>query len=151
MTEPSRPLGEIPGQTLWIIWLAMFGSVFLYLMIGIMARQQGFAAQMEENVELVRWILLAVSLGETGLVFFLPLLPSFAPSFGTLSIIRWALTEAIGIYGMVLYFIGDSVWVLLIFCAWAAMQMAVLAPSRDAARRHRERQESKDAKTIVNQ
>lgn len=142
MAEPQglpRQPGEIPGQTLWIIWLAIFGSIFLYLLIGIVARQQGMAAQMEENIALIRWVLTAVAIGETGLVIFLPVFSKSVTAFGTLCIIRWALTEAIAIYGMVLYFLGDDVWVLLFFCAWAAIQMGLLAPTKSARERSRAR------------
>jgi F0F1-type ATP synthase membrane subunit c/vacuolar-type H+-ATPase subunit K len=122
-----------------IIWLAMLASLGIYLVVshaaGDAIRQQ---AASDVPLDLMRRILIGISAVE--LIFIdifrkraltprAGLTPAAAiQKYSVTSLVSLAVAESIGIYGMVLYFLGDSAVYLYFLIAIAAMAMLYYRP-----------------------
>jgi hypothetical protein len=136
----------------WLIWIAMVFSLCMYLLI---CRYMDDAVrQSMENIEVLRTALFAVSFVVLGTAFFLRRRmlkvtpasmetdisssgndPSLrAPGAGKYVsnvVISLALCESVGIYGLVLFFVGDSTEILYTFIAISAAAMLYFRPKKE--------------------
>ena len=139
---------------LWFIWGAILFSLFVYIFIShTLGDEIRKGASEEIDLSLFRNILMAVGIVEIFIIHFLRklMLPKVPESYRAemqlesskadpvravalytrAMIITLALAESIGIYGLVLFFIGDSSEVLYMFMAVSAALMIYYRPKRD--------------------
>lgn len=138
---------------LWVIWGAMVLSLFVYLMV---CHQFGDEIRKSLNPDIrldrMRHILFVVTAGELVLIYLVrrgmvptPLLaagrtylkaavptvqPGILARYTTALIISLALSESIGLYGLVLYFLGDTLQVLYTFVGISAAAMFYFRPKK---------------------
>lgn len=125
-----------------LIWIAMFASLGVYLAVYFMVGESVRAQQTGEMpLDTFRNILLAVAAGEVLLIGFIrKRLLTPAPEmkgkaalpiqrYFVTGIITYALAESIGIFGLVLYFLGDSVDYLYLFICVSAGVMLYYRPT----------------------
>lgn len=140
--------------TLWVIWGAMLVSLLIYVFIGSqvpeeMRQKLGGALPLD----LIRKILLGVAAFTLIVAIFIrkriveggsagydmkssmALDPSTSPSalgkYMTAMIISLGLCESVGVYGLILFFLGDSFQTLLIFIGIGALGMVFFRPKRE--------------------
>jgi hypothetical protein len=139
--------------TLWVIWGAMLGSLFIYIVFchllgGGSGRVEGF----DLPIVLLRKILAGIGIVVLLLAYFMrrsmrsvrtgilqPKLGErmagwntapFVGKYTTFVIVSLALSESIGIYGFVLFLLGDSFQTLYTFIAVSALAMIFYRPKR---------------------
>jgi hypothetical protein len=122
-TEPKTP-----GQTLWIIWIALFASVVMYVAIGLYVPLSTEALP-DETVKLLTQVLGFVSLANLGLVFGMKGVLAKRMPYPAFCIVRWALCESVALFGLVLHFIGASLETMGAFALAAAFAMVIVRPS----------------------
>jgi hypothetical protein len=136
----------------WFIWIAMVFSLCIYLLI--CRYMDNALRQSMDNIEVLRTALFAVSFVVLGTAFFLrrrmlkvppagmetdisssetdgPLKVSGAGKYVSSVIISLALCESVGIYGLVLFFVGDSTQILYSFIAISAAAMLYFRPKKE--------------------
>jgi len=140
--------------TLWIIWAAIMGSLLIYVFI---CHQFGdeIRGNMSQNfpIPLVRNILYGIAFITLFLTHFFKRFLLAGTSSGTLSkslksgphsnqppflakyttalIVSLALSESIGIYGLVLFLLGDGFQTLYMFIGISALAIYVHRPKRE--------------------
>lgn len=134
-TDPDSALARAqtiqPNEkTLPVIWIAMMFAIVAYGVVA-WAVAPRIAAPVDQTIE--NWILLFLSMtaGLHILVVFLlrQMIAALAKSsYVTFCVIRWALMESIGIYGLVLVFVGVDPWIAGAFLAVALMLLASAKP-----------------------
>ena len=145
-------------RTLWIIWAAMVGSLLLYVFIchqfGEDIRRTashdlplGLIRNILSVVALVtlflthfiRKLMLAGRFGSSGAGLFKPGAASKQPSllvhYTAAVIVSLALSEGIGIFGLVLFVLGDSFRTLHIFIGISALAMYFYRPKSEELER----------------
>lgn len=131
-----------------IIWAAMLTSLGIYLFIGAYAANTIQTSMDEKAIQVLRNVLYAISaitLIATKYISNRILLSKFSvkhqdtsiqnPAVGRYliaMIISLFLSESIGIYGLILFFLGKSTTDLFILILLAAMAMIYYRPKRDA-------------------
>ncbi len=154
MEAPENGANEKGFLILWIIWAAMFGSLFIYVFIchqwGDQIRR---TARANFPLDLMRKILYGVAIFTIFLTHILrkfmltersdgsgpislksSLLsnrPSFLTKYTTAMIVSLVLSESIGIYGFVLFLLGDSFRTLYVFMGISALAMSFYRPKRE--------------------
>jgi hypothetical protein len=136
----------------WVIWVTMVFSLCIYLLIGRYINDA--LRHSMENIEVLRTALFAVSIVVLGIAFFLrrrmlgvtpasmetdtfssgtdvPPKTSGAGKYVSSVIISLALCESVGIYGLVLFFVGDSSEILYTFIAISAAAMLYFRPKKE--------------------
>ena len=114
-------------QTIWIIYGALCMSMIVYGVVGFVV----VTPPENPNTDMVMPLALAMISLTTGVGSFF--VDKFVQgNYQTRSIIKWALTESIAIYGFVLYFLTANNVYLLAFIAFALALMAVHAPNQKA-------------------
>jgi MFS family permease len=150
----QKEFNEKSFQFLWIIWGAMLGPLFIYIIVCHLMKNE-IQPVMDPNfpIDHIRYILGGVSLFTLMLTrFFRKRIISGRPDgpgpkpmeFQSLSdkppliakytaamIVSLALSEFSGFIGLVLFFLGDNFEVLYIFMAIAAFGMFLNRPRRD--------------------
>ena len=150
----ERGANEKRLLTFWIIWAGIFGSLFIYVLIchqwGEEIRQTaspkipldlmrnvlyGVAISTLVLTHFVRKFMLAERSGGSGPTSLKPQLNSNQSSliskYATAMIVSLALSESIGIYGFVLFLLGDSFRTLYIFVGISALAMFFYHPKRE--------------------
>ena len=154
LAEHERRAIEKGLLILWIFWASILGSLFIYVFI---CHQFGdeIRRTMSPNsfVPLVRKILYGVAIITLFLTHFLRRFmlagkssgslakflkpgiqsnrPPFLAKYATTLIISLALSESIGIYGLVLFLLGDDFQTLYIFTGISALAMYFYRPKRE--------------------
>jgi hypothetical protein len=141
-------------RTLWIIWAAMVGSLLVYVFLchqfgeemrptGIHDLPVGLIRNILSVVTLVTLILahfirkrmLEGRLGSSGSGLLKPGAASSEPSslilYTTAVILSLVLSDSIGIYGLVLFMLGDSFRTLHVFIGISALAMYFYRPKRE--------------------
>ena len=155
MEEVSeRKANENRLLTLWIIWGAIFGSLFIYVFVC-----HHFGAVIPENarpnipLDLIRNVLYGVAIltliGTRFLRKFMlaarpggsvptslkPASPSDPSShtakYAAAMLVSLALSESIGIYGLVLFFLGGNFRTLYIFIGISALAIFLYRPKKE--------------------
>lgn len=126
-------------KVLQIIWVAMLMSLGVYLAICHLAGdsiRQGVSGSMP--LDMIRNVLFGVSVAELMVVQYIRKLmlqfsrgtaqQAVAQRYSTASIISYAISESIGIYGLVLYFLGDDVQYLYVLMGISALAIFYYRP-----------------------
>lgn len=140
---------ELPRGTmaLKIIWGAMLTSLAIYLFVGIFIGNNLQTSLNEDSYTVLKYILYSltcVTLIVTWKVrkFLLARKSQFPPAhqisesmilqrYFVISIISWALSESIGIYGLILLFVGKNITDLYVLILIAAIAMFLYHPSKE--------------------
>ncbi|QTA82386.1 Uncharacterized protein dnl_47610 [Desulfonema limicola] len=118
-------------RVLQIIWGSMLGSLVIYVIIchlvGDSIRE---STNSEIPIELLRNFLFVLSIGEITAIYFIRKIvltvqskltaKEFLKKFIPLSVVTYGIAESIGIFGLIIYFLGDEVHILYIFIAISA-------------------------------
>jgi F0F1-type ATP synthase membrane subunit c/vacuolar-type H+-ATPase subunit K len=136
-------------RTLWFIWAAMLGSLLIYILI---CHQLGEGFKGTEGTDvpigLLRNILFGVAAAELIMSFALRRFmlkgrlnafsrssamsqPPFVGHYTIAVIISLALSESVGIYGLVLFVLGGGFQTLYTFIGVAALAMVFYRPKRE--------------------
>ncbi|OGP55997.1 MAG: hypothetical protein A2Y65_03700 [Deltaproteobacteria bacterium RBG_13_52_11] len=140
-------------RTLWLIWAAMLGSLLIYIFI-CHQLGEGFKSAEESDVpiDLLRNIFFGVAAAELIMSYYLrrfmlkgrlsavirssPLnQPPFVGQYTAAVIISIALSESIGIYGLVLFVLGGGFKILYTFIVVSALAMVFYRPKREELER----------------
>lgn len=150
----ERGTNEKGFQVLWILWAAMLGSLFVYVFI---CHRWGDEIRQTINADLpldlirkilygiaivtlilphfLRKLLLAGGSGTSGTNFLESPIPSNQPAplakYTIAMFISLALCDSIGIYGFVLFLLGDGLQTLHIFIGISALGMFYYRPKRE--------------------
>jgi hypothetical protein len=145
-------------QTLWVIWAAMLVSLVIYIFVCL---QLGEGLMDDEGAELpiglLRKILLGVAAAELIMSYYLRQFmlkgrssnagensarqsstlnqPPFVSHYTVIVIISLALADSIGIYGLLLFLLGDSLQVFYTFIGISALAMVFYRPRREEMER----------------
>ena len=145
-------------QTLWLIWAALLVSLLMYIFL---CHQPGVGFKSVEGsnfpIGLLRNIFfglgaVALLIGyfmrksmlsiRTGISKQKPVermvkwnAPPFIAKYATVVIVSLALSESIGIYGFVLFILGDSFKILYTFIAVSALAMFFFRPKKEELER----------------
>jgi hypothetical protein len=151
---PERGTDEKMLLTLWLIWAAMLGSLLIYVFV---CHQFGEKTPQTESPDFpigflknILYVVVIVTLFLTNFLRKLILAGRFGGSeyklsepgagsnqlsllakYTTATIVSLALSESIGIYGLVLFFLGDSFRTLYIFIGISAVAMFFHRPKRE--------------------
>ena len=151
---PESLADEKGFRVLWIIWAAMLGSLFIYVFI---CHQWGdqLRPTMSPNfpLDLMRKILYGIALFTLLLTHFVRKLilvrraretqpvsslapgttnqPTLLAKYSIAMIVSLALSESIGIYGFMLFLLGDSFQTLHIFIGLSVIAMFYYRPKRE--------------------
>jgi hypothetical protein len=155
MVEVSeRKANENRLLTFWILWGAIFGSLFIYLFV---CHQFGDGIRRSASpnmpLDLMRNVLYGVSIltligtrflrkfmlagrsDGSGPMSLKPASPSNQSSligkYAVAMMVSLALSESIGIYGLVLFLLGDDFRILYIFIGISALAMFLYRPKRE--------------------
>ncbi len=126
---------------IWIIWAAMLISLAIYVMI---CHQMGDEMRSDidllptSQISLLRYILAAVSVIELAVAWFIRRFVlkritagTFLKKYAFIVMICLAVSESIGIFGMALYFVGDSISNFYAFISISALTMIFFRPRQD--------------------
>ena len=138
---------------LWIIWAAMQIALGIYILIAHLLGREQFTVDLEVPLNLVRNILLGVSAAVLIATRFIRRLilsrpsdqaaaaalassaaqinPAIYAKYTTAMIVALALSESIGVFGLVLFFLGDSFKTLYTFTGISAVAMFYYRPERE--------------------
>ena len=121
-------------QIMWILWCAITAGLFIYAIVAYIISLESPADQNPETLTTLMAVLSVVAAGETGFLFLFPSLYAKNPNgnFMTLMIIRLAVAESIGIFGLVGRLMGVSWVVFAFFLVWSLVLMISLMPTKSA-------------------
>ena len=154
MEVPESGANEKQLLILWIIWASMLGSLFIYVFICHQCGDQirrtaspNFPLDLMRNIlygiaiftvfliHILRKSMLTAGSGGSGPMSLKSLLlsnqPSFLAKYTTAVIVSLVLSESIGIYGFVLFLLGDDFRTLYIFIGISALAMFFYRPKRE--------------------
>ena len=138
-------------MTLNIIWFAMLVSLAIYLFVGLHvsgnlegSMDQDTFATLKYSLYIVTFITLIITRYVRKLILSakggckqaannsrsLGQNPAFQ-KYATASIVAWAMSESIGIYGLVLFFLGKNTSDLYLFILVSAAAMFMYRPKKD--------------------
>jgi magnesium-transporting ATPase (P-type) len=144
--------------TLWVIWGAMLGSLFIYIVVCYVLGE-GFVSAEESNlpIGLLRKILAVIGVVVALVAYFMRRsilsgknrIPQpkpvertaewntipFVAKYVAAVIVSLAMSESIGIYGFVLFLLGDSFQTLYTFMVVSALAMVFYRPKREELER----------------
>lgn len=120
-------------QIHWIIWGALTFSVVIYAVVGTIVAGNPNPAP---ELQLMLPIFTVLSLSITGMVLFgSRLIANATKVYFTYAILRWALSESVAIFGLVMKFLGADALVLYVFVGWSLLLYLVLAPRQSEIER----------------
>jgi predicted Zn finger-like uncharacterized protein len=127
-------------RVIWIIWAAMLLSLVVYVLICHLFKDDLWGVvDMGDMLNMLKYVLFAVALVEFVIIYFMRKLiltstqttQHATDQYTTAVIVSLALAESIGIYGLVLFFLGSDFTTLYIFNALAASAMIIYRPKMD--------------------
>ena len=154
MEVPERGANEKQLLILWIIWASMVGSLLIYVFICHQCGDQirrtaspNFPLDLMRNIlygiaiftvfliHILRKSMLTARSGGSGPMSLKSLLlsnqPSFLAKYTTAVIVSLVLSESIGIYGFVLFLLGDDFRTLYIFIGISGLAVFFYRPKRE--------------------
>jgi hypothetical protein len=136
MTEnrTEQFVGEPQPQdqaVLWILWGAFTGSLFIYALVGYLIQQLSERPPVSELLSLLIPVFGGIALMAAILPFALGPTIAKQANYQAYSIIRWALAEAVGILGLMLFILGASWLIFAAFLGWALLLELRLRPTPD--------------------
>ena len=123
-----------PPAVLWTVWGAIFGTLGILGGIGFFLRESDTLSVplTPEDLSVLIPIFSILAVAITAAVFAgAPMLAKHV-NYQAYSIIRWALTEAIGTIGFVVFLLGASWNVFSAFLGWALLLAFYIRPTDDA-------------------
>jgi hypothetical protein len=119
----------------WILYVALFASAFIYLVVGILAGQ-GMPSDGPPLDDNMVYLFIGLAAMATIASFTVPPLVAKRGGGGnagpwlTGRILAWALSESVAIFGLVLYFIDQEKTLenLYVFVGWSVVLMVLHAP-----------------------
>ena len=149
----EKGLYEKQLQVMWIIWAGMLGALVVYVSICLLGGDGIRGSANSLPLDLIRDILYGIAILTVILTHFLrnfmlggqsgnsapmssqPPSPSdqsaVVGKYVTAMIVSLALSESIGIYGLVLFLLGDEFRTVCIFNGIAALSMFFYRPKRE--------------------
>lgn len=135
-TEQLADTEQPENQTvLWILWGALTASLGMYAVVGYLIQQWLSRSLAIELPSAFVFFCGGMALVKTIVIFTCGSLFAKQGNYQTYSILRWALAEAIGIYGFALFVLGASWTVFGTFLAWALLLELRLMPTADDQQR----------------
>ena len=124
MSDPNSPSSEGRVRTLWIVFGGLCASHFLYWQVGVVAVKpvENASTAMNTPLLIAALIVTGVVLGSGRIFGKVPYLP--------FCIIRWALAEAIAIFGLVIAITTGDSDPLLAGILWSLLLNLWSAPTR---------------------
>jgi hypothetical protein len=116
-------------RTRWTIWGALFATIPIYAVVGIIQRNAAGAAPPQETVKIMIPALGALAVFQTILVLFVARKIFASLPFLTFCILRWALSESVAVFGLVLMILGAVPAFAFAFFVWSMMLMILTAPT----------------------
>ena len=128
----NRPPPTAAAQQ--IIWFALLGAVGMYALVGTVVTPNRAAPPMPpETLNMMTLVLCAVAIMTSGIALMAPrILSTWQPA--QLFIVRCALAESVGIFGLMLRFLGASNTIFYSMIAWSFMLLITLRPNQDERR-----------------
>lgn len=133
--------------TLHIIWFAMLMSLAIYLFVGLLVKTTLPTSMDENTFTVLKRILYAVAVVILFITKYIKNLilnskvqigqtpnisrHSVLQKYTIAMVITWALSESIGIYGLVLFFLGKNAMDLYVLISISAVAMAIYRPRKD--------------------
>ncbi len=128
--------------TIWIIWASMFGSLAIYVLICLMLGDKiKSGVSPDVPVQLIKNILAVVSAAEIVIAYVIrrlmltarksPGTSQVAGRYSAAVLISLAISESIGIYGFILFLLGEGFPMPYIFIAISATAMIFYRPKTD--------------------
>lgn len=122
----SRQPGQAAVQ--WIIWGTITSALFIYAYVGHVTRASGAGSSPAPAQPAVTRIIEGIAGVLTVLIFVMRSLLAGRTRYLSFCIARWALAEAIGLCGFVLYFLGASATLFFTFLGWALVLLVFFRP-----------------------
>jgi hypothetical protein len=123
------------AQTRWILFGSFLMSLVIQTGMAFFLRSQPDrpAPMPEETLTTMTLVLGIAAVSLSGLVQMAPRLFGKG-NYQTLFILRMAFSEAVGLFGFLLFFLGASETILLGFMGWAALLILSSAPTESSER-----------------
>ncbi len=123
---------QVP-RSAYIIWGAIFASIFVYAGIAMALRLMGFAEAQGAPIEMLTAVLgaTALSIGAFTTVI-VPRMLGHLPLV-SYSILRAALAESVAVFGLVLMILGAPIPVGIVFFVASAILLVIVRPRPRAA------------------
>ena len=145
-------------QMLWFIWTGMLGSLLIYIIV-CHQLSAGIKSSVGDDsfIKTFKGILYVIVVAELFIIYYFRKLmlkvriskakapysqtrsvvgqPPFVMKYTLVVIISLGIAESIGIYGLVLFFIGDSFQTLYTFIVVSALAMIFYRPKREELER----------------
>ncbi len=127
----NPPEEEKSPRTLWLMWGAFTYSVLIYGVVGYLVRRSSSLSLATEMLPILTPLFSVIGLAETSAVFYF--VPSYfkTKSYVSYCMIRWALAEAIGTQGLVLFLLGTSWMIFGTFLGWALLLNFMMMPNEN--------------------
>jgi hypothetical protein len=123
--------------TLDLLWKLLVGSVCVYGALGYVFAEEGGQGTMNENISFLVTLFAGISAAMMVAVFSRGSMLAQRFNYFTYCIVRWAMAEAIGVFGLVLAFLGATKLLVLSFCGWSLLSLFRLRPTTDDFNRFR--------------
>jgi F0F1-type ATP synthase membrane subunit c/vacuolar-type H+-ATPase subunit K len=133
--------------TLKVIWFAMLVSLAIYLFVGLQVATNLQVSLNKDTFAVLKWVFYALAFVTLIITRYIRRLILSArgqnrpatqryqhpviQKYATAMIIAWALSESIGIYGLVLFFLGKNTTDLYLLILISAAAMLMYPPSKD--------------------
>ena len=154
MESGERPKLSDQFKVMWIIWGAMIASLLIYVLLcHFLGEEIRSNIKTRLDIKLLRNILFVVAACELGFIYYIrkimlsirgagsestPVqqesvveLSSYSGKYITAMIVSLALADSIGIYGLVLYLLGDNFQTLYIFIGISGVTMFYYRPKME--------------------
>lgn len=150
---PANESRDRRMMVMWLLWAAMLGALGVYVLIAHLMDRELFTAGRGVPLGLVRNILLGVAAVVLIATRFIRRLilsrpsgqaaasasasspaqidPAIYAKYTTAMIVSLALSESIGIYGLILFFLGDSFQTFYTFTGISAVAMLFYRPKSE--------------------
>ncbi len=141
-------------RTAWLIWASMLSMLAVYIFIArLWGSQLKASAGLEASIILLRTVFYMVALATFPLINLLRRKMARYPSrrrwhhdrhirtsrydnyYLTIVTLSLALAESIGVWGFVLFILGDSLQTLYLFCGISALAIVLYRPKADELER----------------
>lgn len=131
----GQPSPEAQFRMLRILHAALTASIFLYGLIVYLVVVKGPAQESPEQAQLILVALAAGAVSVTAMIPFLrkQLLAKAknAQSLFVVSILSWALSESIAVFGLVASFVTRWTWPFFVFALVALINIMIYRPRRE--------------------
>jgi len=122
-------LNQQTKKMMWMIWFALLSSVFIYLAVGVILRQKQGDPPNLDAAEMLYYPMVGISLALTiGLFTVFPKLFRGLP-YQIHCILRWALSESIAVFGLILSILGGPADVFITMIIWSAVLYLLQRPT----------------------